>query len=44
VAVGRTSKLIFARIYRKATKLAAAALLKALVRTTPLEEPHSTGR
>ena len=35
VAVDRTSKLVFARIYRKATKLAAAAFLKALVRTVP---------
>ena len=30
VAVGRTSKLVFARIYRKAAKLAAAGFLKAL--------------
>jgi transposase-like protein len=29
VAVDRTSKLVFARIYRKATKLAAAAFLRA---------------
>jgi transposase-like protein len=35
VAVDRTSKLVFARIYRKATKLAAAAFLKALVKTVP---------
>ncbi len=35
VAVDRTSKLVFARIYRKATKLAAAAFLKVLVRTAP---------
>jgi transposase-like protein len=35
VAVDRTSKLVFARIYRKATKLAAAAFLKVLVRTVP---------
>ncbi|WP_137753691.1 IS481 family transposase [Sphingopyxis sp. L1A2A] len=35
VAVDRTSKLVFARIYRKATKLAAAAFLKSLVRTVP---------
>jgi transposase InsO family protein len=33
--VDRTSKLVFARIYRKATKLAAAAFLKVLVRTVP---------
>ncbi len=31
----RTSKLVFARIYRKATKLAASAFLKVLVRTVP---------
>ena len=31
----RTSKLVFARIYRKATKLAAAAFLKVLVKTVP---------
>ncbi len=35
VAVDRTSKLVFARIYRKATKLAAAAFLKVLVRNVP---------
>lgn len=35
VAVDRTSKLVLARIYRKATKLAAAAFLKSLVRTVP---------
>jgi transposase-like protein len=35
VAVDRTSKLVFARICRKATKLAAAAFLKSLVRTVP---------
>jgi len=35
VAVDRTSKLVFARIYRKATKLAAAAFLKVLVRSVP---------
>jgi hypothetical protein len=29
VAVDRTSKLVFARIYRRATKLAAAAFLRA---------------
>jgi IS30 family transposase len=35
VAVDRTSKLVFARIYRKATKLAAAAFLQVLVKTVP---------
>jgi transposase InsO family protein len=35
VAVDRTSKLIFARLYRKATKLAAAAFLRMLARTVP---------
>lgn len=35
VAVDRTSKLVFARIYRKAIKLAAVAFLKSLVRTVP---------
>ncbi|MGD9812665.1 MAG: IS481 family transposase [Sphingobium sp.] len=35
VAVDRTSKLVFARIYRKATKLAAAGFLKALIKTVP---------
>jgi transposase-like protein len=35
VAVDRTSKLVFARIYRKATKLAASAFLKVLIRTVP---------
>ncbi len=35
VAVDRTSKLVFARIYRRATKLAAAAFLKVLVKTVP---------
>lgn len=35
VAVDRTSKLVFARIYRKATKLVAAGFLKALVRAVP---------
>ena len=35
VAVDRTSKLVFARIYRQATKLAAAAFLKVLVKTVP---------
>jgi len=37
VAGDRASKLVFARIYRKATKLAAAAFLKVLVRTVPYE-------
>lgn len=31
----RTSKLVFARIYRKATKLVAAGFLKALLRAVP---------
>ena len=35
VAVDRTSKLVFARIYRKASKLAASAFLNVLVRTVP---------
>ncbi|TPW25981.1 IS481 family transposase [Pararhizobium mangrovi] len=35
VAVDRTSKIVFARIYRKATKLVAAGFLKAFVRTVP---------
>lgn len=35
VAVDRTSKLVFARIYRKATKLVAAGFLKALLRAVP---------
>lgn len=35
VAVGRTSKLVFARIYRRATKLAAAAFLRVLIKTVP---------
>jgi transposase-like protein len=35
VAVDRASKLAFARIYRKATKLAAAAFLKVLVAAVP---------
>ncbi|QNQ64247.1 IS481 family transposase [Brucella sp. 6810] len=35
VAVDRTSKIVFARIYRKATKLVAAGFLKALVKTVP---------
>ena len=35
VAVDRTSKLVFARIYRRATKLAAAAFLKVLIKTVP---------
>jgi transposase-like protein len=35
VAVDRTSKLVVARIYRKATKLAAFAFLKVLIKTVP---------
>ena len=35
VAVDRTSKLVFARIYRRATKLAAAGFLKALIKAVP---------
>jgi len=35
VAVDRTSKLVFARIYRSVTKLAAAGFLKALIKTVP---------
>lgn len=35
VAVDRTSKIVFARIYRKATKLVAAGFIKALVKTVP---------
>ncbi|ROT93427.1 IS481 family transposase [Altererythrobacter sp. FM1] len=35
VAVDRTSKLVFARIYRRATKLIAAGFLKALIRWVP---------
>lgn len=35
VAVDRTSKLVFARIYRKATKLVAAGFLKALIGAVP---------
>jgi transposase-like protein len=35
VAVDRTSKLVFVRIYRKATKLAAAAFLKVLIKAVP---------
>jgi transposase InsO family protein len=35
VAVDRTSKLVFARIYRRATKLVAAGFLKALIKTVP---------
>ena len=35
VAVDRTSKLVFARIYRRATKLAAAAFLKVLIKAVP---------
>ncbi len=34
-AVDRTSKLVSARFYRKANKLAAQALLKVLIRTVP---------
>jgi len=44
VAVDRTSKLVFARIYRKATKLAAAAFLKVPVKTVPLSHPHHFDR
>jgi len=33
--VDRTSKLVFARIYRRATKLAAAAFLRVLIKTVP---------
>lgn len=35
VAVDRTSKLVFARLYRKATKLAAGAFLRVLAKTVP---------
>lgn len=35
VAVDRTSKIVVARIYRKATKLVAAGFLKALIKTVP---------
>src|SRR3546814_8319919 len=35
VEVDRTSKLVFARIYRRATKLAAAAFLRVLIKTVP---------
>ncbi|GLK82656.1 hypothetical protein GCM10017653_07250 [Ancylobacter defluvii] len=35
MAVDRTSKLVFARIYRKATKLVAAGFLKALLMAVP---------
>ncbi len=35
VAVDRTLKIVFARIYRKATKLVAAGFLKALVKADP---------
>jgi transposase InsO family protein len=35
VAVDRTSKLVFARIYRRATKLVAAGFLKALIKNVP---------
>ena len=34
-AGGRTSKLVLARLYRKATRLAAQALLEVLIRTVP---------
>lgn len=34
-AVDRTSKLVFARIYRRASKLAAAAFLRVLIMTVP---------
>lgn len=35
MAVDRTSKLVFARIYRRATKLVAAGFLKSLIRHVP---------
>src|SRR3546814_20085115 len=35
VEVDRTSKLVFARIYRRATKLAAAAFLRVLIKPVP---------
>lgn len=35
VAVDRTAKLVFARIYRKASKLAAATFLRVLLKTVP---------
>ena len=35
IAVDRTSKIVFARIYRKARKLVAAGFLEALVKTVP---------
>ncbi len=35
VAVDQTSKLVFARLYRKANKLAAQAFRKVLIRTVP---------
>lgn len=35
MAVDRTSKLVFARIYRKVTKLVAAGFLKALIGAVP---------
>jgi hypothetical protein len=44
VAVDRTSKLVFARIYRGATKLAAAAFLKVLVKTVPYRVQHRPDR
>jgi len=37
VAVDRTSKLVFARIYRKATKLVASSFLEALVGAVPYQ-------
>ncbi|EAS51420.1 integrase/transposase [Aurantimonas manganoxydans SI85-9A1] len=39
VPVDRASKLVFARIYRKATKLVAAGFLKALLRAVPYRIP-----
>lgn len=35
VAIDRTSKLVFARIYRRATKLPASAFLKVLIKAVP---------
>ena len=35
MAFGRTSKLVFIRIYRKATKLATAAFLRVMIKTGP---------
>jgi len=40
VAVDRTSKLVFARIYRRATKLAAAAFLKVLIKAVS-QKPYA---